>query len=238
MTLLEFETLVCNYMNRDITAFNVGVAGQDKIVDSLNKAMQWAQRMAKFEALRDQGYVAVSQTTPGNLKSITSTGGGTFEARSIDHAFLKYSSGLFPLKLLSRNEQVQRATNNLEGIAIADLINYTASSSGRPYAVQRAFKLELWPWVDGLTSPVDVYLDYIQRFPDYANGANPGGITLTDPWTAYCADWVLYRTAFHANFYLKDDQRAALNAEVIKEAWESVLAWNDSLIEGSFPVDE
>mgnify|MGYP001611534206 CR=1 FL=1 len=52
----------------------------------------------------------------------------------------------------------------------------------------------------------------------------------TDFLLTNCFDWLLYRTLWELNFFLKEDERVALSRDLINESWEAVKSWNENLI--------
>lgn len=48
----------------------------------------------------------------------------------------------------------------------------------------------------------------------------------TDFFLEECSDWLLYRVIQELNFFLKEDQRVALSAQIVRDAWNSMVAWN------------
>jgi hypothetical protein len=52
----------------------------------------------------------------------------------------------------------------------------------------------------------------------------------TDFLLTNCFDWLLYRTLWELNFFLKEDERVALSRDLINESWNAVLSWNENLI--------
>lgn len=44
-----------------------------------------------------------------------------------------------------------------------------------------------------------------------------------------CVDFMLYRTIQELNLFLKEDQRVAISAGMMKDAWDSVVSWNARL---------
>lgn len=49
----------------------------------------------------------------------------------------------------------------------------------------------------------------------------------------YCFDFMLFRSIYTLNFYLKEDERVAISDRVMKEVWDNVIRWNGSIIGNS-----
>lgn len=61
--------------------------------------------------------------------------------------------------------------------------------------------------------------------------------TQEDFFLVDCLDWMLYQTVKELNLFLKEDQRVAISDAMMKEAWESVKAWNSSLVPTTDDLD-
>lgn len=48
-----------------------------------------------------------------------------------------------------------------------------------------------------------------------------------------CFDWLMYRTIWELNYFLKEDERVQLSTDLIRDAWEALKAWNENLISQS-----
>jgi hypothetical protein len=73
-------------------------------------------------------------------------------------------------------------------------------------------------------------MDVFKWMDSYVNG------TETDFLLDYCFDYMLFRTISELNYFLKEDQRVALSTQVVKDAWESLKAWNAMIVEQSDDV--
>ena len=85
----------------------------------------------------------------------------------------------------------------------------------------------------GATVPLEKTLDGCERIledryeawlDDYVDGSE------TDFLLDYSFDWLMYRTIFELNFYLKEDERVQLSTGLVKEAWDAMVIWNNELI--------
>src|SRR5258705_13025870 len=45
-----------------------------------------------------------------------------------------------------------------------------------------------------------------------------------------CFDWLMYRAIWGLNFFLKEDERVAIDRDLINESWDAVKSWNENLI--------
>lgn len=45
-----------------------------------------------------------------------------------------------------------------------------------------------------------------------------------------CFDWLMYRSAYELNFYLKEDERVTLAARIVDDAWSGLLSWNANMV--------
>jgi hypothetical protein len=55
----------------------------------------------------------------------------------------------------------------------------------------------------------------------------------TDFLLENCNDFMLYRSVVELNFFLKDDSRVQISQSKMSEVWESVLSWDNSLVENT-----
>ena len=230
----DFENMVCAFMNRDATLFGVGTAA-DKMLAAVNMARQWAQRMHKFEQFKVMAELVVNQTTGGSLDACKLYGTATaVEARAVLRAYLQAvdGSGLYPISIITRDEQARCIAAMIENVAAEDITSVNTGYN-KPKLVQNGTLVYCWPWSTSIlpTSTTTVVMDIVKWLPDL-----DGTEVAKDIFIKYCYDWLLYRTAFHANFFLKEDQRVVINARVIEDAWDSVKEWDKDYVEGTAPV--
>lgn len=48
-----------------------------------------------------------------------------------------------------------------------------------------------------------------------------------------CFDWLMYRSIWELNFFLKEDERVQLSTDLIRDAWDALTSWNENLISQS-----
>lgn len=46
----------------------------------------------------------------------------------------------------------------------------------------------------------------------------------------YCFDFMLFRTIFELNFFLKEDQRVPISGELLASIWDNVMKWNATIV--------
>jgi len=45
-----------------------------------------------------------------------------------------------------------------------------------------------------------------------------------------CFDWLLYRSVYELNWFLKEDERVNVSRDLMGDAWNAMRAWNENLI--------
>lgn len=48
-----------------------------------------------------------------------------------------------------------------------------------------------------------------------------------------CFDWLMYRSVYELNFFLKEDDRVQISTNLISDAWNAMRSWNENLISQS-----
>jgi len=237
MILGDFKIAVANFMNRSTTLFGVGgPAAQDKLLLACNMMKAYAQRSTTFEMAKTVGTLVIDKTNGGLVTAVLNGAGQPIRIRSVLRAWLPSIgpiSQLYPVDVITRDQQLrslQRATENIDPRYLSP--STLVGNASYVALVQDGWTLRVWPWPTGLYTgaTTTATLDVVQWLPDYSADADE------DFLLKECLDWALYQTAFHANFFLKDDQRVSLSAQIMKDLWSSVKTWNASLVEGVVPV--
>lgn len=226
-------------MQRDATLFNSPAGGGevDKLANAINMSKNWAQRMRDFESAKVQVDVPVQKTVGGPLSGavLSSDGVTSVRVKKIDRGFVPSTDGgKYPVDLISREEQVRRVQRIVEEYCPEDR---TSNSIPSPYVtfsiVQQGQTIFLHPWSDALfaSGSATLILDVVQWMPDYS------GPTDEDFFLIEGLDWMLLKTISYLNLFLKDDNRIIVPAAMVKEAWESFVAWDESAVGATTPIN-
>lgn len=90
--------------------------------------------------------------------------------------------------------------------------------------------------VTGVTSATTLELSADIFISGEAYSIGVTAATETNFLLDYCFDFMLFRTIFELNFFLKEDQRVPISAELLASIWENVIKWNATVV-GNVVVD-
>ena len=222
MNISAFKQLLASFVQRSPTIFEEN--GVDKLMLAANHAKSFAQRQLSFELARATVEVSVNKQDGGSLyqaKQLVT--GAPVRVRTIERAFLEGTSGYYPVDVITRNSQIKRLARAIDRSNPDEVIVTTSY----PLCVVR-FGMNVFvdPWNDDIAGgeQMNVRMDVVQWMPDYSD------TVVEDFFLVECQDWMLYRSLLELNIFLKEDQRVAIPDALAKESWESVRAWNESLI--------
>ena len=239
MTLAEFKVTVAAYMQRDATSFVVGTT--DLLTRSINMARRWAERQRNFELCKLAAYLPAVDTINGKALSATvkmSDRITPVAVKTVLKGYLPVTVGgipninpSFPIDVISREKllmESQRAYGNVTQITNYAPPQQTSSFNG--------FRLVRWEEMVYITpnSPellgaatINLGMDVVQWLPAYV------ATDSTDFFLEYCEDFMLFRTVAFLNTMIKEDQRVPISASFLKDSWQTVIAWDSSLISNS-----
>lgn len=236
----DFKTYVADFMQRDKSLFSSPPSGAqvDVLAAAINQSKNWAQKMRRFEYTKSVADLTINKTTGGDLANAVLHGTATaVPVRSIERAYVPSTDNanvIYPIDIVSREEHIRRVQREVERIdPYYRQGDYPLPSLYCNFALHQHGKiLYIYPWDDTLlgTSNVKATLDIYIWYPDYVDDTDE------DFFLIEGLDWMLYKTVFHLNAYLKDDQRLPVNAEIIKDAWDAFVAWDETITRYSGPV--
>lgn len=220
-------------MNRTEASFVVN--SYDILERAIHKARLWAERKHSFEKSKMSVNVPnVSLTAGGLLTAAVNTDDITesVKVKTVLRAFLTFSdnSGQFPISVISREahmERLKRRYANATTISNAELTSMPIVPADFA-AVRMGDKIYVVPPNSASyngSSTITLKLDVVRFQPDYHATDHPTDFFLED-----CEDFMLLRSIVELNFFLKEDQRVPISAAALKDSWESVLAWDASLV--------
>ncbi len=231
MTYREFKAQVAAYMNRDANSFKKGTL--DLLDRAINMARRHAEREHNFELARCSVKVTVNLTSGGTLSSAVDYDDPdvSISVKRIERAFLPTSEGTYvPIELAGRGKHMERLKRGFRGATtLSELVGISAWVPNYSLS-QQGDKIYLHPGDTAAynnASSVVVALDVVKFLEPYALDAD------TDFLLENAEDWLLFRSIFELNFFLKEDERVPVSANALREAWESVVKWDSQLINGA-----
>jgi hypothetical protein len=231
-TFADLKKAVTAFTHRSEEAFIV--EGFNSLERAINDAHIWAQRTHIFEHAKDYVTIPdVSLTNGADLSTAVLYGTTTaVQIRSLLRAWLPASdgSGQMPIGLFSRDAWVEarrRATdlgtynNNPSQLTLS--IDTGLPLSIISYGTKIHFSTKSTSILQGATT-TDVDFDAVKWLPDYSL---PGS---TDFFLDYCFDFMTFRSVYHLNAFLKEDERIVVPAQLLTDSWTSVIRWDTSLL--------
>lgn len=232
MTLATFRTLVASYMQRDESTFIY--SGMNLLTHAANMARRWAERQRNFELCRTTAQVTNVHYTNGALLT-TATLKGTATAvlvKAVEKAFLPFSdgSGEFPIDVITRAKHVEKIQRYYQKQATTTPEDSDPTNYSSTFALVRHGDLIYITPSDSTalgSATITVYLDIVKWLPEYSGDSD------TDFFLDYCSDFMLLRTVHMLNFLIKEDLRMPVSKDEMAVAWQSVIAWDSSMIMNS-----
>jgi hypothetical protein len=236
-TLLQLKQAVAGFCQRDIATFTRQDSGYDVLLQACNNARLYAERNIDFEKSFEQAYVVISDLTAGvNLSTavtydtrnaVTPT---SVSIKKIVKPFIASTNGqLVPVTLWSKRKWNDRLERKLELIDDRTAVNLEEGTSMEILVVQQADKIFVYPASTTLfaSGSATLALDVVKWLSEYTTNTD------TDFLMTYCFDWLMYRTIYELNFYLKEDERVQLSDKLIQDSWDAMIRWNNELIESA-----
>lgn len=229
MTITEFKDVVSGFMLRSATSL-VSPSGTDLLLLAANHAKKFAQRRHNFELSRlTATVVVIPDPVGGDLAGTVLYGTSTpVRVKSIERAYLTDVGGqVYPIPIVTRAYVASHLRKAID-VGTVDTSDVPVSSPSTnpsdPMLVRQGNFVYL---TTGITENTTVQLDIVKWLPDYSDTVT------TDFLLDFCSDFMLYRAVTELNFFLKEDERVVISQKKLEEAWESVLSWDNSLIENS-----
>lgn len=233
-TVAELKIAIAGYMQREPSVFvrTVGNTSFDLLLQACNNARLHAERLVDFEYSRQDCKVEVDREDGGSLVFATeiedeNTG---VNVKKIVSPFLQ-SQDLtrLPVELWSRKKWNDRTKRKVAGWQPRD--NRMAVSVSEMYALQPFVVVQEGRTVFAApvndeqfpTNPFDVYFNVVAWLPKYETGEED------DFLLEYAFDWMMFYSIHQLNFYLKEDERVMVSADVRKDTWDSLVKWNGEL---------
>lgn len=237
-TVTNLKLAVAGFLQREPTYFQrtVGVDTFDVLLQACNNARLYAERMIDFEQSREFAYLEISNVIDGGdltdavtyatRNEVTPT---ACSIKKVIQPWIALDDGNFaPIDHYSRGTWAKRLKNKL-GNRLAEPTELRQGELEEIYRTPVAFiqngnTVYLSPVsTTDYPSGVNVAMDVIKWLPEYSTGSE------TDFLLTYGFDWLMYRTMHELNAYVKEDERVAISKDLMLDAWNALVKWNQEL---------
>ncbi len=238
MVYRELRKAVAGYARREESSFLVSNGTLDLLGLCINQARKYAEKKADFEFSKAKAKLGdVPFVTGALFADITDLEDNPISVRGIqqawnaDGAFNKIRS----MEVMS-SQAYQFRLQRRDMMTTVDAVNFNQqpynTSPFPPTLVLHGTKLYVYPEDATLyaATTVNLRLDVLTWLPDYELIPDDEDDTQTDFIMEFGSDWLIYNSLIRLNFFLKEDQRVQIEAAVMKDAFESLKQWNDSLV--------
>jgi hypothetical protein len=224
------KAMVAAYMQRDAATFTVGTT--DLLSAAINGARKWAELERNFELNRVQAQLSVSLQNGSDISNMKLLDGSTaVDAKSLIKGFLPMpdnANGWFPIDVIMRDKHIEQVQRHYETVTNLATVTQRQPSLVPFFRIVRLGNTVYLTPADtsalGGSDPITVRFDIIKFLPDYSADAD------TDFLLQRCENFMLLRSAYQLNFFLKDDQRINISEAVLNSAWHSVVVWDSTLV--------
>ncbi len=212
LTFALFQEQVAAYTNRAPASYVVG--SNNLLQLAINDAKRDGQLECDFHECRTDAYI-VTGPNGAALSTATTGVGGTGTA--------------VRLRKVRKLWSVYNSTSRYAPIPIEDesVLERISPTEYDPTSKVRAFFRGKLLVVTGGTNTSNFLIDGFKWMPDY-DGSVTSDFFLTD-----YSSWLLLRSIYCLNLYLKEDQRVPLSMSALMEAWERVLKNENSFLPNS-----
>lgn len=238
MTFGDFKELVASFMQREASSY---VSGTTNALEfAINQARKWAERQHNFFYAQVTVLLQDVDVYEGGLLSgailLEDEEEETPESvnvKFVHKAFLPFTGTSprqwYPVDIRSRVSLIEQTQRLYTGTTTPQPKLYTTKNTvtNVKWCVYQ-YDGRIWlhpPNADLLgAQTTDVALDVTRWMPDYTEDSDE------DFFLVDCADFMLMRTIYQLNLFLKEDQRVALDANVMNEMWNAIKMWNNSIV--------
>jgi hypothetical protein len=179
-TYAQLRDKIAAYMHRPAEVFNFN--GQDMLLQAVNNAKNFAQRVVDFELSRIFTQLPnVSATNGADISGLQLYPSGTaIVAKSLEQAFMATSSGTqFPVDFISRDSYVNRLRRRYdENFSLTGDFSSTAVIT-HPVAVVQVGSIIYYIPASTTAASITLYFDAIRWLPDFSTTALTGTTTAT-----------------------------------------------------------
>ena len=200
----------------------------DILLQACNNARLYAERRVDFELSKVSATIpAVDLLNGGSLSTAVLVGTSTpVSIKKILTPFIQMADGTqYAIDLWTKKKWNDRLKARFEAARPTDTSDFAFITDAPFVLVQYGNKVFVAPADStAFTSPFPVFLDVVSWLPIYVTG------TENDFLLDNAFDWMMYRTLYELNLYLKEDERIPINAKFMEDGWQSIVTWNDQLI--------
>lgn len=200
----------------------------DLLLQACNNSRLYAERVIDFT------FAAATVTIPSvdlkngaSLDTAILTGTMTsVRVKKIITPFLGMADGTqYPVDLWTKKKWNDRIKRRFEGARPTDSTNYAFITDSPFVVIQNGNTVFVTPADStAFQNNFPIYLDCLTWLPPYVNG------TENDFLLDSCFDWMMYRSIYELNFFLKEDERVQIAEKLMTDSWNAVIKWNNELI--------
>jgi hypothetical protein len=227
MTITNFKNMIYGFINRESSLFTTTQGGStDQVLQAMNAVRRDAQRRYAFELNRVDCFLTTSlaganwqtgcKTTPGGATAVL--------MRRIDTVWNYATSG----SIYPRSSRIDLGHVNdykrelpVYGGSVSGVTNPNqVPATQRPFAYVNGSTLYVTPY----TTSTTFLLNGIKWQDDLTGSEDP------DIFLTYFTDWFQWAVLSYLNLFLKDHERVAVDAAMVRELWESVKEYDGQFI--------
>lgn len=207
MTFLELQQQVAGMLSRSVDDFTYNTF--DNLKQAINNAQTRAQRLVDFNLSLARGYLPLTDGSANWRTGMLNAVGGTSVNVKKLVSLTTDENYSQPVTMLRESDRERlRTGGGVYAFVVGETLYYMNSTDDS---------------VGGL------YTVYYQKLADLSADSD------TNYLTENCHDWIVFQSMFELLHYMKEDERVQISAGILRDKWDSVLAWNASM-EDEFDV--
>jgi hypothetical protein len=232
----QMRAAIASYMQRSLASFSQ-THEDGTTVDLLSLVINAARKNAEltrnFELNRVQAQLIVDLQNGAHIDNMTLLDGVTaVRCKSVAKAFLPIADsngdGYFPIDVMNREKHLERVARFYSQTTQLGDVTQRYTHRVPYFAIVRIGDVLYLTPNDATrlnnADPITVRFDIYQWLPDYTVAAD------TDFLIQHCWNWMLLRSVYQLNFFLKDDLRIPLSDKVMEREWQTIVAWDSNLV--------
>jgi hypothetical protein len=213
--LYDMRQVIQGCISRQTSSFNTGTMNFVDI--AINNAIIYAQRKCDFEW--NKGVVKMVANPFGRIDQCTDVDSVAVTIKRIIKTFGLVDPELHKnksLPYLSRTSQIADKTDRMSHGHSGN-----PNVDDRPVIIHDGVKVYHSPAIDG---EHDLFFYAVKWMPRLLKEEDTNFLLL------YGFDFIMYRAIIEINFFIKEEERFQVNSAMVADAWNSLLAWDASLI--------
>jgi hypothetical protein len=239
MVFSDFQAYVAAYINRPLSSFMIlPTSGVSILTQAINDAKRAAQREFDFKQQQARGFISTSAFGADlSLTTVdpTATPPSYVNVMYVISAWRYATIATGPttydyIRTQKYNFMVERDLRNIIPArmdALREPNTLPISYKQRVYVRGTTIYLTGIPNPITTGAPVNIWIDVMSWLPDYVNPTD------TDFFITLYTDWFVIKVIQQLNFYLKEDQRIQISANIVLDKWNSVLAHQNRMNDGN-----